>query len=153
MTIIDLKKKFKTEVGLSDHTPGSEIAISSINYGASVIEKHITIKNDDGALDSKFALDSSNMKIFVRALKNTFLAKGQVKYGPTKNEIKSLKFRRSIYVSKIIKKGEIISNDNIKIVRPSLGMNIKNFSKIIGLKTKKILKPGDRIKITDLVKK
>ena len=79
--------------------PRAEIAISSVNYGASV-EKHITIKNNDGALDSKFALDSLNMKSFVDAIKNTFLARGKVTYGPTKNEIKSLKFRRSIYVSK-----------------------------------------------------
>ena len=150
MTLSDLKRKFKTEVGLSDHTLGPEIAISSINYGASVIEKHITIKNNDGALDSKFALDSSSMKHFVDAIKNTFLAKGTVKYGPTKNEIKSLKFRRSIYVSRLIKKGEKISNLNIQIVRPSLGLGIKNFSKIIGFKAKKILKPGDRIKLTDL---
>ena len=154
MTLIDLKKKFKdVEIGFSDHTLGSEIAISSINYGASVIEKHITIKNNDGALDSKFALDSSNMKSFVKAIKNTFLAKGQVKYGPTKNEITSLKFRRSIYVSKTINKGEKITKDNIAIVRPSLGLNIKNFSKIIGSKAKKILKPGDRIKILDLIKR
>ena len=76
------------------------------------------------------------MKNFVDAIKNTFLAKGKVKYGPTKNEIKSLKFRRSIYVSKMIKKGEKISNSNIKIVRPSLGLNIKNFLKIIGFKAK-----------------
>lgn len=151
ITLNDLKRKFKTEVGLSDHTLGSEIAISSINYGASVIEKHITIKNNDGALDSKFALDSLNMKSFVDAIKNTFLARGKVTYGPTKNEIKSLKFRRSIYVSRMIKKGEKISNFNIKIVRPSLGLDLKNFSKVIGLKAKKILKPGDRVKLTDLV--
>ena len=153
ITLNDLKRKFKTEVGLSDHTLGSEIAISSINYGVSVIEKHITIKNNDGALDSKFALDSRNMENFVDAIKNTFLAKGKVKYGPTKNEIKSLKFRRSIYVSKMIKKGEKISNSNIRIVRPSLGLNIKNFSKIIGFKAKKILKRGDRIKLKDLRRK
>ena len=154
MTLIDLKKKFKdVEIGFSDHTLGSEIAISSINYGASVIEKHITLKNNDGALDSKFALDSSNMQSFVKAIKNTFLAKGHVKYGPTENEIKSLKFRRSIYVSRTINKGEKITKDNIAIVRPSLGLNIKNFSKIIGSKAKKILKPGDRIKILDLIKR
>ena len=68
------------------------------------------------------------MKSFVDAIKNTFLQ--EVKsYGPTKNEIKSLKFRRSIYVSRMIKKGEKISNFNIKIVRPSLGLNLKIFQK------------------------
>jgi pseudaminic acid synthase len=153
ITLLDLKKRFKTEVGLSDHTLGSEIAISSISYGATVIEKHITIKNDDGALDSKFALDSINMKNFVKGIKNTYLAKGQVKYGPTNNETKSLKFRRSIYVSKVIKAGERISNSNIKIIRPSLGLNIKHYPKVIGLKAKKKLKPGDRIKLINLVTK
>ncbi len=152
-TLIDLKKKFQTEVGLSDHTLGSEIAISSVNFGASVIEKHITIRNNDGALDSKFALESAKMKSFVQAIKNTYLAKGRIKYGPTKNEIKSLKFRRSIYVSKFISKGERITKDNISVVRPSLGLEIKKFSKIVGLYSKKSLKIGDRIKISDLVKR
>ena len=65
-------------MGFSDHTLGSEIAISSINYGASVIEKHTTIKNDDGALDSKFALDSRNMKNFVDVIKILFWQKAKL---------------------------------------------------------------------------
>lgn len=152
-TLKHLRKTFKTEIGLSDHTIGNEIAISSLNYGATVIEKHITLKNNDGALDSKFSLDSTKIFEFVKAIKNTHLAKGKIKYGPTKNEVKSLKFRRSIYISSNIIKGEKITKDNTKIVRPSLGLPINKYSKVLGLKTRKNLFSGDRLNILDLERK
>jgi N-acetylneuraminate synthase len=149
-TLLDLKKRFKLDVGLSDHTIGSEVAIASIPYGVKVIEKHVTINNNDGALDSKFALPIKEFSNFVNSIKNTHKALGKIKYGPTKNEKNSLSYRRSIYVSKNIKKGERISEENIKIVRPSLGMPIRYYKKILGKRTNKSFNPGDVIKLKNL---
>lgn len=149
-TLFDLKKRFKLDVGLSDHTIGSEVAIASIPYGVKIIEKHITVNNKDGALDSKFALPIKEFKNFVNSIKNTHKALGKIQYGPTNNEKNSLRYRRSIYVSHIIKKGERISKNNIKIIRPSLGMPIKYYKKILGKRTNKNFYPGDVIKLKNL---
>lgn len=151
-TLLDLKKKFKLEVGLSDHTLGSDIAIASIPYGVKLIEKHVTVNKQDGALDSKFALPISEFKNFVKSIQNTYEAIGKIKYGPTKNEKNSLSYRRSIYVSNKIKKGEKISKNNIKIVRPSFGMPIKYYKNILGKRTNKNFNPGDIIKFKYLEK-
>ena len=152
ITIRDMSKLFKVNVGLSDHTIGSVNAISAIALGATVVEKHVTISKKDGALDSPFSLEIKDFKKFVEDCKNTKKIIGQVYYGPSKREKPSLKYRRSIYVSKNIKKGEKITKSNIKIVRPALGLNIKFYEKILGMKAKKNLKIADVPKI-QLLKK
>ena len=152
ITIRDMSKLFKVNVGLSDHTIGSVNAISAIALGATVVEKHVTISKKDGALDSPFSLEIKDFKKFVEDCKNTKKIIGKVYYGPSKREKPSLKYRRSIYVSKNIKKGEKITKSNIKIVRPALGLNIKFYEKILGMKTKKNLKIADVPKI-QLLKK
>ena len=140
-------KLFKRNIGLSDHTIGSINAISAIALGATVIEKHVTISKNDGALDSIFSLEIKDFKKFVEDCKNTKKIIGRVYYGPSKREKPSLKYRRSIYVSKSIKKGEKITKNNIKIVRPALGLNIKFYEKILGMRAKKKLKIADVPKI------
>ena len=152
ITIRDMSKLFKVNVGLSDHTIGSVNAISAIALGATVVEKHVTISKKDGALDSPFSLEIKDFKKFVEDCKNTKKIIGKVYYGPSKREKASLKYRRSIYVSKNIKKGEKITKSNIKIVRPALGLNIKFYEKILGMNTKKNLKIAENPKI-QLLKK
>ena len=152
LTIKDMQKRFNLNVGLSDHTIGFANSISAISLGASVIEKHVTIKKNDGGLDSKFSLELSRFKQFVAECKNAKKSVGKVFYGPTKNEVSSLKYRRSIYVSKKIKKGERITNLNIKVVRPALSLNPINYEKIMGMEVKKDLKIGDKIYIKNLKK-
>jgi pseudaminic acid synthase len=147
ITIKDMYKLFKRNIGLSDHTIGSINAISAIALGATVIEKHVTISKNDGALDSIFSLEIKDFKKFVEDCKNTKKIIGRVYYGPSKREKPSLKYRRSIYVSKSIKKGEKITKNNIKIVRPALGLNIKFYEKILGMRAKKKLKIADVPKI------
>ena len=150
LTIKDMQKRFNLNVGLSDHTIGFASAISAISLGANIIEKHVTIKKNDGGLDSRFSLELKQFKQFILECKNAKKSIGKVMYGPTKSEIPSLKYRRSIYISKNIKIGEIITNKNIKVVRPALSLDPINYEKIIGLKVKKNLFIGDKIYLRDL---
>jgi pseudaminic acid synthase len=152
MTIRDMSKIFKVNIGLSDHTIGSLNAISAIALGATVIEKHVTISKNDGGLDSIFSLEIKDFRKFVENCRNTKKIIGKVYYGPSKREKPSLKYRRSIYVSRNINKGEKITKNNIKIVRPALGLNVKFYDKVLGMKAKKNLKIADIPKI-QLLKK
>ncbi len=140
-TIVDLRKRFKTEIGLSDHTPGIGAAVASISFGASIIEKHFTLNKKSGGLDDSFSMDANELNNLVIECKRAWQSKGKIFYGVTKSEKKSLIFKRSIYTSKKIKKGELLSKKNIKVIRPNLGLHPKYYEKILG---KKVLKDLDR---------
>ncbi len=131
-TIIDMKKKFKCEIGLSDHTLGNGSAISAIAYGATIIEKHFTLDRAEGGVDSQFSLEPQEFKKLVDECKEAWQAKGKIFYGPTPDEKNSLKYRRSIYAKKDIKKGEVFTAKNLTVIRPSKGLHPRYFEKIIG---------------------
>ena len=135
-TILDLKK-FKIEIGLSDHTPGIGVAIASVAYGASIIEKHFTLNKESGGLDDSFSINPVELKNLVIESKRAWKSKGKIYYGISKSERSSIIFKRSIYASKNIKAGEIFTKNNIKVIRPNLGLNPKYFKKILGKKAKK----------------
>ena len=135
MTISDLKKRFKVEVGLSDHTPGIGAAVASVVLGASIIEKHFTLNKKSKGLDDSFSIDPDDLYNLVIESKRAWRSKGKIYYGISKSENKSLVFKRSIYVSADIKKGEKFSKKNIKIVRPGFGMLPIYFNKILGKKS------------------
>lgn len=131
-TILDLRKKFKIEIGLSDHTPGIGAAISAISYGASIIEKHFTLDKKAGGLDDSFSMDPEEFNLLVKESKNAWLSLGKIYYGLTKSEKRHQVFKRSIYAKKDIKKGEIFSKNNLKVIRPSYGLNPKYYKKLLG---------------------
>ncbi len=149
-TIADMRKKFNCEIGLSDHTIGNTASITSIAYGATVIEKHITLDKKIKTIDSKFSLDIKEFKLLLNEIKNAWLSLGKVYYGPTKEEIPSLKYRRSIYLIKNKKKGSIIEKEDLKIIRPNIGMSPKFYFKIIGKRAAKNLKAGSPLKKNDV---
>ena len=136
-TIQDLRKKFNIEIGLSDHTPGIGVAIASVAYGASIIEKHFTLNKDSGGLDDSFSINPKELKDLVIESKRAWKSKGKIYYGFSKSEKSSIIFKRSIYVSQNIFKGEKFTKDNIKIIRPNLGLHPKFFKTILGKKAKK----------------
>ena len=138
-TIKDMKSKFDCEIGYSDHSIGYVAANSAIHYGASFIEKHICLDNEKG-IDSKFSLQVSKLRQFKDQLLDSYKTIGKISYGATKNEKSYIKFRRSIYSSKNILKGEKFTKNNIKIIRPSHGIEPKYFEKILGKTTKVNLK-------------
>ncbi len=146
ITINDLKKQFKCEVGISDHTKGIGVSVASIAYGSTVIEKHFTLDRKLGGVDSEFSLEPNEMKSLVDEATRAWCSLGKKKYGPTKSELNSLKFRKSIFVVKDIKKGEVFCDENIKIIRPNIGLEPKFYKRIIGKIAQKNLKKGTPLK-------
>ena len=150
-TIIDMRKKFKCEVGISDHTLGIGVSIASIAFQSTIIEKHFTLKRNDGGVDSKFSIEPYEMKQLVQESKKVWESIGTIKYGYSSSEKMSIKHRKSIYIAKDIKKNDQFTKKNIKVVRPGLGMHSKYFEKIIGLRIKKNVKKGTAL-IPSLIK-
>jgi pseudaminic acid synthase len=148
-TMIDLKKKFNFHVGLSDHTPDSITSLVAAGLGATVIEKHVRLSDDNTSLDSKFSMKISEFKDFCQKIKMAWECRGIVDY-KKKNEKDSSKHRRSIYVVKDIEKNEKITKHNIKRIRPGRGLLPKYFKFIIGKKVKKKLTSGIPLKFSDI---
>jgi N-acetylneuraminate synthase len=132
---------FDCHVGLSDHTLGIGVAVSSVALGARVIEKHFTIDRSEGGVDSVFSLEPSEFQMLVEESERAFLSIGKVTYGIMEVEKKSKMFKRSIYIVQDMKEGDVFTPENIRIIRPGLGLEPKYFDIIIG---KKINKPAKR---------
>lgn len=141
-TIPHMKDLFQTQVGLSDHTLGTGVAVASVALGATVIEKHFTLSREDGGVDSAFSIEPDEMASLVKETEYAWQAIGKITYGPTEAEKASLKFRRSIYVAKDIKMGERFTKENIKVIRPGYGLEPKYFEKVLNTVASKDLKAG-----------
>ncbi len=149
-TIIDMKEKFKIQVGLSDHTLDNITAISSIAMGASIIEKHVTLNKFGGGPDDSFSLDKENLSKLCQDLFIAWESLGKVDYSVKKSEMANIKFRRSLYFVKDIVKGDKISDLNVKSIRPGYGLPPKYFDSIVGSMVIKDCKKGDPVKATDI---
>lgn len=131
-TLPIIKDSLDVEIGVSDHTMGLAVPITAVALGATVIEKHFTIKRSDGGVDSAFSLEPEELLQLSKETEFAWKALGQVKFGCSSNDAASKKYKRSIYVSQDIKAGEKITKDNIKIVRPALGLAPKFYSQVLG---------------------
>jgi pseudaminic acid synthase len=141
-TINLLKNKFKTEVGLSDHTIGNTSAILSVAYGVKVIEKHYTLKRSDGGPDAEFSMEPSELKDLVKNVKIASKSIGRASFERKKAEESNIKFRRSIYIVKDIKKGEKLRENNIRRIRPGFGLPPKYYNEVLGKTINKDVKKG-----------
>lgn len=141
-TIPDMRDRFGCQVGLSDHTMGIGVAVGSIALGATIVEKHFTISRAEKGVDSAFSMEPDEMKSLVIEAERVWRSLGQVSYGPTSEEKKSLKFRRSIYVVKDIKPGDILTKDNLRVIRPGFGLAPKYYDQLIGKTAAKEIKAG-----------
>ena len=145
-TIIDLKKRFNLVIGLSDHTLSNVTSISSISLGARIIEKHFTLDRNDGGPDASFSLEKNELLTLVQDCRDAYNSIGLINYNRTKSEEQSSVFRRSIYIVKDIRKGEIFNNENLRIIRPGYGLPPKLFRKILGKKASRDLSRGTAMK-------
>ena len=141
-TIPDLTKKFGVISGLSDHTLGTKVAIASVALGASVIEKHVTLSRQDKGPDSEFSLEPQELKLLCEEAKDIWLALGKASYHLKPSEEENIKFRRSIYVVKDIKAGEVFTEENIRRIRPGYGLAPKYYEELMGKKSKVDIKQG-----------
>jgi len=144
-TIPDLRKRFDCQVGLSDHTMGLGVSIAAIAHGATVIEKHFTLDRNDGGVDSDFSMEPSEMSSLVIETKRAWQSLGEVKYGPTKSEESSVKYRRSLYIAQDMKSGEVLSEKNLRVVRPGYGLHPRYFEELLGTKVLKDIKKGEAL--------
>jgi pseudaminic acid synthase len=141
-TIPFLKDLFECQIGLSDHTLGSGVAVASIAFGSTVIEKHFTLNRSDGGVDSTFSMEPDEFANLVIETESAWKSLGTIFIGPTEEEKKSIQFRRSIYISENIKAGQILTKDNIKIIRPGYGLAPKYIDLILGKKINRNLEKG-----------
>jgi len=132
LTIPHLRELFGCEAGLSDHTLGVGVSVASVALGASVIEKHFTLSRADGGVDSAFSMEPAEMSQLVIETERAWQALGRVSYGPIEAEKKSLQYRRSLYVVQDLKAGESITRENIRAIRPGLGLPTKYLEVLLG---------------------
>jgi len=144
--IINLRKKFGVEVGLSDHTLGTAAAIASIALGASVIEKHFTLSRNEKGPDSEFSIEPNELKDLVNYTKDAWNALGNENFSRPEVEIDSKKFRRSLYFVSDIKSGEKIKSTDIRRIRPGFGIPPKHFDEIIGKTVTKDVSRGEAVR-------
>lgn len=140
-----LKNKYKCLVGFSDHTDSLGAAISSVAYGACVIEKHVKLKDTKKSLDHQFSINTDEMKKMIVETNNAWEAIGKPKKIISSSEKNIKKYRRSIYSSKIIKKGEYFTKNNIKVIRPGYGLEPKYYYYLLGKKAKRKINFGQPI--------
>ena len=147
LTIPDISKKFEVLSGISDHTLGSAAPIACVVLGGNIIEKHIILNDSEETADSFFSMNEDEFAKMVKDVRFIEKALGIVSYDITESAMSSLKNRSSLYVSDFIKKGDVLSKDNIKAVRPGHGAHPKFYKKIIGKIANKNLSPGDKFSL------
>jgi pseudaminic acid synthase len=141
-TIPHMRQLFGCEVGLSDHTMGMGAAIAAVALGASVVEKHFTLRRADGGVDSAFSAEPEEINALVIETERAWQAIGAVRYGATESEIKSRAYRRSIYITRDMKAGEVLSPENVRIIRPGRGLAPAEFERVMGRTLRKDAKRG-----------
>ena len=142
LTIPHMRDLFGCEVGLSDHTMGVGVSVASVALGASVIEKHFTLDRADGGVDSTFSMEPAEMAQLVVETERAWQALGKVSYGPTYAEKESVQFRRSLYVVQDIKAGDVLTRENIRAIRPGLGLPTKYLDVVLGKRVRQDVKRG-----------
>ena len=142
LTMPHMRELFDCEVGLSDHTMGIGASVAAVAHGATVIEKHFTLRRADGGVDSAFSLEPEEMQHLVIETERAWQSLGKVTYGSTESEKSSVKFRRSLYISRDMKKGDVLTEKNLRIVRPGLGLAPKYYEILISRIVNQDLKKG-----------
>lgn len=141
-TIPHLRDLFGCEVGLSDHTSGVGVSVAAVAQGATIIEKHFTLRRSDGGVDSAFSLEPEEMRALVEETRRAWESLGEIRYGPTEAEKASLAYRRSLYLAADMKEGEMFTELNLRSIRPGKGLAPKYFDLVIGKAIKRDARRG-----------
>ena len=137
-----LEEKFNVVVGLSDHTMGSEVAIAGVALGAKIVEKHFILDRNMDGPDSEFSMEPQEFKQMVDSIRNVEKALGNDNFELTEKMIINQDFSRSLFVVKDMKMGDVITEDNVRSIRPGFGLHPKYFAEILGKKVNTDLKRG-----------
>jgi N-acetylneuraminate synthase len=141
-TIPDIASRFNVLTGLSDHTIDNTTAIASVSLGACVIEKHVTLDREGGGPDDSFSLEEPELKQLCRDSKVAWQALGRINYEKKESEKANSIFRRSLYVVKAMKAGELFTHENVRSIRPGFGLAPKELSKVMGKKARQDIDSG-----------
>ncbi len=145
-TIPHVRELFGCQVGLSDHTMGVGASVAAVALGATVIEKHFTLSRADGGVDSAFSLEPAELTALVVETERAWQALGQVHYGPTQAERGSLAHRRSLYVVQDVDAGAALTPENVRAIRPGLGLAPRHLDEVLGRPARRALKRGEPLK-------
>lgn len=141
-TIPDLRARFGCEVGLSDHSLGVGVAVAAVALGAVVLEKHITLDRNDGAVDSPFSLEPPEFAQLVTETAAARVALGEVRYQPTEAEEGARGRRRSLYLVEDVAAGEVLTEQNLRSIRPGSGLPPKHWDEVLGRRVRKAAPRG-----------
>lgn len=142
LTIPDLRERFGCEVGLSDHSLGVGVAVAAVALGAVVLEKHITLDRNDGAVDSPFSLEPPEFAQLVKETAAARVALGEVRYTPTEAEQGARGRRRSLYLVEDVAAGEVLTEQNLRSIRPGSGLAPKHWDAVLGRRVKQAATRG-----------
>lgn len=143
-TMVDMKERFSVKVGLSDHTMGSDVAVAAVALGAEMVEKHFIIDRAIGGPDAAFSMTKDGFAAMVKSIRNVEKALGKVDYPTDITQIKGRQFSRSLYVAEDMKAGDIITEQNVRSVRPGYGLHPKYLPEILGKKVNQDLEKGTK---------
>lgn len=141
-TIPELARRFGVPAGLSDHTLGVEVALGAVALGAVMIEKHVTLRREDGGPDAAFSLEPDELAALCAGARAVWSALGTVRTGRSASESAMLAFRRSLYAVADIAAGEALSEENVRSIRPGLGLAPKHLPAVLGRKARVAIRRG-----------
>ena len=147
MTMVDMKQRYGIKVGLSDHTLGNDVAVAAVALGATMVEKHFIMNRSIGGPDAAFSMEKDEFAAMVKSIRNVEKALGEVFYPTDPTKIKGREFSRSLYVAEDVKSGDVITEKNVRSVRPGLGLHPKYLPEVLGKKFVKDCKKGERLEL------
>jgi pseudaminic acid synthase len=133
LTIPHMRTLFDCQVGLSDHTMGCGVSVAAVALGATLIEKHFTLRRADGGVDSSFSMEPADLVLLREETTRAAASLGRISYGPTEAERSSLAFRRSLYVARDMKAGDVLTPENLRCVRPGFGLAPEFMDTVLGM--------------------
>jgi N-acetylneuraminate synthase/pseudaminic acid synthase len=143
-TMVDFRKRYQCLNGISDHTLGAIVPTVAVTLGAAVIEKHLVLDKSVSSADSFFSLDEIEFTELVHAIRKTEIILGKVDYSITTSAKKNMAGRRSLYIAKDLKKGDVLNAGNLKSIRPSFGLHPKYYHELLGKRVNRNLQTGER---------
>ena len=146
-TMVDMKERYGVKVGLSDHTMGYDVAVAAVALGATLVEKHFILDRSIGGPDAAFSMEISEFAAMVKSIRNVEKAIGDVVYPTDPSKIKGREFCRSLYVAEDVKAGEVITEKNVRSVRPGYGLHPKYFPIVLGKRFLKDYTTGERFEL------
>lgn len=152
MTMVDMKERYGVKVGLSDHTMGYDVAVAAVALGATLVEKHFILDRSIGGPDAAFSMEIGEFEAMVKSIRNVEKAIGDIVYPTDPAKIKGREFCRSLYVAENVKAGDLITDRNVRSVRPGFGLHPKYISSVIGKVTLRDIKKGERFSLDMLNK-